>query len=63
MGSATASQTPEKPPLRSQEDSCVNEPASDEVFTSEYATVSPRPISTKGEDTQNSIKTGFPNQN
>ena len=61
VGSATASQTTKKPPLRSQEDSCVSEPTSDEVFTSKGATVSPGPISTiQGEETQNPIKTGSP---
>ena len=59
MGSATASQTTKKPPFRSPEDSCVSEPPSDEVFTSEGATVSPGPISTtQSEETQNPIKTG-----
>ena len=47
MGSATASQTTKKPTFRSQEENlCVSEPTSDEVFTSEGATVSPGPIST-----------------
>ena len=59
MSSATASQTTKKPPFRSQEDSCVSEPTSEEVFTSKGATVSPRPSSTtQGEETQNPIKTG-----
>ena len=54
MGSATASQTTEKPPFRSQKESCVSEP-----LTSKGATVSPGPISTiQGEETQNTIKTG-----
>ena len=54
MGSATASQTTKKPPLRSQEDLCVSEP-----LTSKGATVSPGPISTtQDEETQNTIKTG-----
>ena len=54
MGSATASETTMKPPLRSQEDSCVSEP-----LTSKGATVSPGPISTtQGEETQNANKTG-----
>ena len=59
MGSATASQT-KKPPIRSQEeDSCVSEPPSGEVFTSKGATVSPRPSSTtEGEETQNPLQTG-----
>ena len=53
MVSATASETTTKPPLRSQEDSCVSEP-----LTSKGATVSPGPISTtQGEETQNIIKT------
>ena len=59
MGSATASQT-KKTPIRSQEeDSCVSEPPSGEVFTSEGGTVSPRPSSTtQGEETQNPLQTG-----
>ena len=54
VGSATASQTTKKPPFRSQEENlCVSEPTSDEVFTSEGATVSPGPISTtQSEETQ-----------
>ena len=53
MVSATAPETTTKPPLRSQEDSCVSEP-----LTSKGATVSPGPISTtQGEETQNTIKT------
>ena len=61
MVSATASQTTKKPPFRSQEDSCVSEPPSDDVFTSKGASVSPGPISTtQSKETQNPIKTGFP---
>ena len=53
MGSATASQTTKKPPFKSQEDLCVCEPTSDEVFTSKGATVSPGPSSsTLSEETQ-----------
>ena len=60
--SGTASQTTKKPPFRSQEeDLCVSEPPSDEVFTSKGAIVSPGPSSiTQGEETQNPIKTGSP---
>ena len=60
MGSATASQTIKKPPLRSQEeDSCVSAAPTGEVFTSEGATVSPGPSSTtQGEKTQNPLQTG-----
>ena len=59
MGSATASQTTEKPPFKSQEDSCVNEPTSNEVLTSKSATVSPGPSSTtQGEETRSPIETG-----
>ena len=59
MGSATASLTTTKPPFRSQEDSCVSEPPSDEVFTSEVATVSPGPISnTQSEETHKTLETG-----
>ena len=54
VGSATTSQTTKKPPFRSQEENlCVSEPTSDEVFTSEGTTVSPGPISTtQNEETQ-----------
>ena len=59
MGSATTSQTTKKPPFKSQEDSCVSEPPSDEVFNPKGATVSPGPISTtQSKETQNPIKTG-----
>ena len=58
---ATGSQTTKKPPFRSQEDSYASKPPSDEVFTSEGATVSPGPISTtQSKETQNHIKTGSP---
>ena len=58
MVSATASRTTKKPPFKSQEDLCVSEPPSDDVFTS---SVSPGPISTtQSKETQNPIKTGFP---
>ena len=61
MGSATASQTTKKPPFRSQEDSCVSEPTSDEVLTSKGATVSPVPITTtQSEETQRPLETGSP---
>ena len=61
MGSATVSQTIKKPPFRSQEDSCVSEPPSDEVFTSKGATVSPGPSSTtQSEETHNTLETGSP---
>ena len=61
MGSATASQTTKKTPFRSQEDLCVSEPTSDEVFTSKGATVSPQPNSTtQSEETQKPLETGSP---
>ena len=61
VGSPTASQTTEKSPFRSQEDSCVSEPTSDEVFTSKGASVSPGPSSTtQSEETHNTLETGSP---
>ena len=61
MGSATASQTTEKPPFRRQQDLRVSEPTSSKVFTSEGASVSSGPISTtQSEETQTPIKTGSP---
>jgi len=62
VGPATASEATKKPPLRSQEDSCASKPPSDDVFTSEGATVSPGPSSTtQSKEIQNPIKTGSPN--
>ena len=61
VGSTTASQITKKPPFRSQEDSCVSEPTSDEVLTSKGATVSPGPITTtQSEETQRPLETGSP---
>ena len=56
MVSATASQTIKKPP--SQEDLCVSEPTSDEVFTSKGATVSSGPSSTT--QSEETLETGSP---
>ena len=62
MVSASASQSTKKTPSRSQEDPCASEPMSDDVFTSEGATVSPTPrSSTQSEETQNPLETGSPN--
>ena len=61
MGSATASQTIKKSSLRSKEDSCASKPPSDDVITSEGASVSPKPISTtQGEEIQKPLETGSP---
>ena len=61
VGSATASETTEKPPFRSQEDLCASK-TSDDVFSSEGTNVSPGPSSaTQSNETQTPIKTGSPN--
>ena len=63
--SATAPQTTKKTPFRSQEDSCASkttdDAASDDVFTSEGAGVSPGPSSsTQSEETLKPLETGSP---
>ena len=61
MVSATVSQTTKKTSFRSQEDLCAGNAASDEVFTSKGARVSPGPSSsTQSEETQNPLETGSP---
>ena len=60
VSSAAASQTTKKTPFRGQEDSCAIK-LSDDVLTSEGATVSPRPRSTtQSEETPKILQTGSP---
>ena len=59
--SVATSQTTKKTPFRSQQDLCGCEPMSDDVFTSEGASVSPGPSSTmQSEETQKPLETGSP---
>ena len=61
VGSATASQTTEKPPIKSQEDLCASKPLSHDVFTSKGTSVSPGPSSpNQSEETQNPLETDSP---
>ena len=58
--SAATSQTTKKTPFTSQEDMCTSK-LSDDVFTSEGASVSSRPCSsTQSGETQNPLETGSP---
>ena len=59
--SATASQTTKKPPFGSHEDPCASKPPSDDVITSEGASVSSGPSSTtQSMETQKTLETGSP---
>ena len=48
MIAAAAPQNSKQTPIRSQEDSCASCTVSDDVFTSEGASVSPKPSSSTG---------------
>ena len=59
--SAVSIETTKKPPFRIQEDSCAIKTTSDNVLTSEGASVSPGPSSlTQGEETQKTLEVGLP---
>ena len=58
--SAITTQTIKKPPFRNEKDSCASKP-SDDVLTSNGASVSPGPSSTtQSEETHNTLETGSP---